>query len=77
MRNDTPRSFVGTTTFEVRGMTCGHCVQSVTAEVGSVPGVSDVQVDLPSGTVTVTVDMPVDRADVVAAVRDAGYSVVG
>ena len=43
-----------TKTYTVNGMTCGHCVNSVDAEVGRIPGVTDVQVDLAGGTVTVT-----------------------
>ena len=40
-----------TSTFQVSGMTCAHCVSAVTKEVSGVPGVSDVQVDLASGRV--------------------------
>ncbi len=42
------------TTFKVQGMTCGHCVSTVKAAVGSVPGVQAVEVDLATGTVTAT-----------------------
>jgi len=62
-----------TSTYTVTGMTCGHCVSSVTEEVTEVPGVTDVQVDLASGRVTVTGDAPVDPALVRAAVEEAGY----
>ncbi|KXK58237.1 copper-transporting ATPase [Micromonospora rosaria] len=65
-----------TTSYQVQGMTCGHCVQAVSTEVGAVDGVSDVQVDLASGRVTVTSDRPVDPAAVRAAVDEAGYEVV-
>lgn len=65
-----------TTTYTVTGMTCGHCVNSVSTEVGRVPGVTGVQVDLTSGTVTVTSDQPVDDTTVHAAVDEAGYQVV-
>ena len=74
MMNNTPRSFVGTTTCRVNGMTCDHCKQAVTAEIFAVPGVHQVSVDLPSGTVTVSVTQPVDRADIAAAIDEAGYS---
>lgn len=67
---------MNTSTYTVRGMTCGHCVNSVTAEVGAVRGVSDVQVDLPTGRVTVNGDGPIDDAAVHAAVDEAGYEVV-
>jgi copper chaperone len=64
-----------TATFTVTGMTCGHCVASVTEEVSEVPGVTDVAVDLDSGLLTVTSDGPVDDAAVRAAVDKAGYAV--
>ena len=53
MINDIPRTFVGTTTFRVDGMTCDHCRHAVTTEICAVPGVESVAVDLTSGTVTV------------------------
>ena len=62
-----------TTTYTVSGMTCGHCVSSVTEEVSEVAGVTDVQVDLESGSMVVTGDA--DAAAVKAAVEEAGYSV--
>ncbi|GAA4573227.1 heavy-metal-associated domain-containing protein [Micromonospora coerulea] len=66
-----------TTTYQVQGMTCGHCVNSVSAEVGAIAGVSDVQVDLASGRVTVTSESPLDTDTVRAAVDEAGYDLVG
>ena len=66
-----------TSTYTVKGMTCGHCVQSVTEEVSEVAGVRGVEVDLASGRVTVASEQPVDDAAVRAAVAEAGYEVVG
>jgi copper ion binding protein len=66
-----------TTTYQVQGMTCGHCVNAVGAEVGAIPGVSDVQVDLASGRVTVASESPLDPDTVRAAVDEAGYDLVG
>ena len=63
-------------TYAVEGMTCGHCVQSITGEVSKVPGVSDVAVDLAAKTVAVTAE-PLDDVAVRAAVEEAGYSVAG
>jgi copper chaperone len=65
------------TTYTVTGMTCGHCVTSVTEEVSQVPGVTAVEVDLASGGLTVTSEAPVDEAAVRAAVEEAGYEVAG
>jgi copper chaperone len=63
-----------TSTYGVAGMTCEHCVRSVTEEVSEVPGVTAVDVDLASGRLTVTGDAA-DGA-VRAAVAEAGYQVV-
>lgn len=68
---------MSTTTYQVQGMTCGHCVQSVTREVGALPGVQNVDVDLASGAVTVTSERELDRDAVRAAVDEAGYELVG
>ncbi|MFE5326968.1 heavy-metal-associated domain-containing protein [Embleya sp. NPDC056575] len=68
---------MSTATFTVSGMTCGHCVSSVTEEVSEVAGVTDVVVELASGLVTVTSARPVDPDAVRAAVVEAGYEVVG
>ena len=70
--SNTPRTFVGTTTFRIEGMSCGHCVRAVTSEISEVDGVRDVSVDLASGLATVTAARPVDRADVASAVEEAG-----
>lgn len=59
--------------YTVVGMTCGHCVASLTEEVGAVPGVRDVVVDLATGAMTVVLDRPVSGDDIEAAVREAGY----
>jgi copper chaperone CopZ len=60
-------------TYTVTGMTCGHCVASVTEEITEIDGVTDVAVDLPTGAVTVTSKQPLDTAQVRAAVEEAGY----
>ncbi|MEJ7634726.1 heavy-metal-associated domain-containing protein [Aeromicrobium sp.] len=62
-----------TQTFTVIGMTCSHCVASVTEEIQEIPGVQDVAIDLPTGAVNVTSIEPLDDAAVKAAVEEAGY----
>jgi copper chaperone len=64
-----------TATYTVSGMTCEHCVASVSEEVLEIGGVTGVDVDLPTGTLTVTSDRPVSEDDVRAAVGEAGYEV--
>lgn len=62
-----------TSTFTVTGMTCGHCVSSVTEEVQDLSGVESVDVVLETGTVTITSAEPIDETAVKAAVEEAGY----
>jgi len=64
------------TTYTVAGMTCEHCVASVSEEVAEVPGVQQVDVDLASGRLVVSGD-GVREASIRAAVAEAGYEVVG
>ena len=64
-----------TINFTVNGMTCSHCVASVTEEVSEVAGVTDVDVDLASGRLSVTSSEPVDTGAVRSAVAEAGYEV--
>lgn len=61
--------------FSVPGMTCGHCEAAVRTEVGKVPGVRDVLVDLASKTVVVHGE-GISRPAVYAAVDEAGFEVV-
>lgn len=66
---------MATQTYRVTGMTCAHCVNSVGSEIKQISGVTDVQVDLASGQVTVTSNEPLDDTAVEAAVDEAGYAV--
>ena len=59
--------------YRVEGMTCGHCERAVTQEIGAIPGVHEVRVELGSGDVTVCSDRPLSRDEVAAAVDEAGY----
>lgn len=64
---------MSTATYTVTGMTCSHCVASVTEELTAVDGVSNVEVDLASGAVTVTSAEPLEDTVVRDAVDEAGY----
>ncbi len=65
------------TVVTVAGMTCGHCVNAVQGEIGKLPGVTGVEVDLETGAVRITADPPPDRAALSAAVDEAGYELTG
>ena len=61
------------TTITVSGMTCGHCVNSVTEELKKIAGVSDVQIDLDSGKVEITSASELAPAAISEAITEAGY----
>jgi copper chaperone len=68
---------VTTTTYQVTGMTCDHCVRAVTTELIMLPGVRSVDIDLGEGAVTVTSDDPLDPEVVREAIDEAGYVLEG
>ena len=68
-------------TYQVKGMTCEHCVHAVTSELHSLDGVRDVAVELiPGGlsAVTVTSAGPLTAEAVAEALDEAGdYQLAG
>ena len=64
---------VETRSFGVAGMSCEHCARAVRAEIGKLPGVTEVDVDVAAGTVRVTGEPVPDDAAVRDAVQEAGY----
>mgnify|MGYP000461634133 CR=1 FL=1 len=67
---------MATTTFTATGMTCQHCVASVTKEVSELAHVNSVIVDLPTGKVTIVSDAPLEAESVISAIKTAGYQAV-
>ena len=63
-----------TETYTVNGITCDHCVRAIKGEVGAIAGVTSVDVDIPSGRVTVTASEPVPVGRVRDAVEETGYA---
>ena len=59
--------------FQVQGMTCGHCVRAVTEAVKSVDPQAEVKVDLATGKVDVQSQQ--DRTALAKAIQDEGYQV--
>jgi copper chaperone CopZ len=67
------------TTVNVSGMTCGHCVSSVSEELEALSGVEKIDVDLNAGgisTVTITSSETLSNSEIGEAVAEAGYLVV-
>jgi len=75
-RPEAPQSLT-TTTLPVGGMSCAGCAAGVQARLEEVPGVERAHVNLATGSATVELREPVERARLVQAVRDAGYDVAG
>ena len=65
-----------TTDFQVQGMTCNHCANAVSTEIKKLTGVTDVEVTVDDGKVSVTSDAALDIDAVAAAVDEAGYTLV-
>jgi len=66
---------MSTTSYQVTGLTCGHCVSAVTEELRALPEVHDVQIELVAGGVSilsVTSSQPLDEQQVAAALDEAG-----
>ncbi len=62
--------------YVVSGMSCDHCVNSVTSELTRLDGVTNVAVDLGTGRVDVTSERPLALAEVRSAIDEAGYELV-
>lgn len=69
---------MNTTTVSISGMTCGHCVASVTEELSGVESVENVDVTLNKGglsTAVITASKELDKSQISEAVAEAGYQV--
>ena len=68
------RRFMSTTrTYLVTGMTCQSCARKVTSTVEQTLGISNVDLDLTTGAITLASDGPINDAEVQQAVENAGY----
>ena len=60
-------------TFNVQGMTCGHCARAVTHAVQQIDPQAQVQIDRTQGKVVVDSNQPADQ--IAAAIAAEGYQV--
>ena len=63
-------------TVKVKGMSCQHCVASVTKTLSEVEGITDVQVDLDKWEATFNELSPVDEQIIKDAITKIGFEVV-
>ncbi len=61
---------------KIKGMTCQHCVMSVTKALGTLPGVKKLKVDLEKGEADFENTQNLSRDSLRKAVEDAGYTMV-
>ena len=70
-------SGVSTRSLAVTGMSCDHCASAIRAQLGKLPGVTGVDVDVTAGTVRVSGDPLPGDASLREAVEEAGYELAG
>lgn len=58
---------------KIKGMSCQHCVQSVTNAIKGIEGITDVTVSLENKEATYTESQPVDTAKIKQAVKEIGF----
>jgi copper chaperone len=58
---------------KVKGMSCGHCAAAVTKALESLPGVSQVHVDLATGRVSFTSEAAMSVEELDRVIKNAGY----
>lgn len=64
-------------TLNVKGMSCGSCVNKIEGNVGKLNGVESVKVQLSDGKVDVTFnDSTIDLGEIKGAIKDTGYEVI-
>jgi copper chaperone len=68
---------VETRSIGVTGMSCDHCATAVRGEIGKLPGVTDIDVDVAAGTVRITGERLPDDTALRDAVEEAGYGFAG
>ena len=66
-----------TTTFQVPGMTCGHCTGAVTDELNKIMGVTKIEVDLDTKIVSIESESNVEWELIAAAIDEAGFEAIG
>jgi copper chaperone len=63
-------------TIKIKGMSCNHCVMTVSKALNEIDGIKDVKVDLQKGEATFEEAMPIDMNIVRERIKKAGYEVV-
>ncbi|MCH5294945.1 MAG: heavy-metal-associated domain-containing protein [Treponema sp.] len=61
-------------TVQITGMQCAHCENAVKAELKKIKGVKDVSADHASGSAVIKSSGPIDREQIAAAVKNAGFA---
>lgn len=62
---------------KINGMSCGHCVASVTKALSEIDGITDVQVDLQKGEATYTSEKEIALKTIKDAISKIGFEAAG
>jgi copper chaperone CopZ len=60
-------------TFSIPNISCGHCVKTITNELGEIKGVSDVQGDPAKKEITVQWDSPASLDKILATLKEINF----
>ena len=63
------------TTIKIKGMSCNHCVTTVTKVLNNINGIKNVEVDLAKGEAIFIEEKPVDMEFIRQQIKKAGYEV--
>lgn len=64
-------------TYNVNGMTCGHCVSRITNEINTLEGIREVNVSLEKKTINVDYDEKAVKSEkIIEAIVEAGYDLI-
>ena len=60
---------------KIQGMSCQHCIMSVSKALGKLPGLKNLKVDLAKGEATFENTQNLQREEIRQAIKEAGYQV--
>jgi len=60
-------------TFHIPNISCGHCTGTIERELKELDGIQDVQSDIQAKTVTVQYEAPLDKAKILATLKEINY----
>ncbi len=63
-----------TVTYTIPNISCGHCVHTITTEVGDLDGVQSVQASADTKTAVIVFEAPTTEEQIVSVLREINYA---